>query len=80
MDLPVEDAASAAWDAVIWEFLIPKRAEYVSSLYRFLQDAIRLERGFETEPDDPPSRLDGYSVYEVDGACRGAMRRPPCAS
>lgn len=72
MDISVEDAASSGRDAVIWEFFIPKRAEYLSELYGFLRDALHLEPRVEPAQGAPPLRLDGYSVYEVDGAYRGA--------
>lgn len=55
----------------IWEFYVPKRASYVTRLYGFLRDALTpvLER--RTDELLPPMRLDGYSVYEVDGAYSG---------
>lgn len=63
-----------SFDAVIWEFFVPERSDYLSALYAFLARAVRLEAGVATAEDDPPLRLDGYSVYEVDGAYRGATR------
>jgi len=50
------------WMVSIFELYIPKRTNYLSELYQFLHDAVTSGASI---------RLDGFSVYEVDGAYRG---------
>jgi hypothetical protein len=50
-----------------FEIYVPKRAAYLSGLCRFLHRAVATR---------DPIRLDGFTVYEVDGAYRGCAG--PC--
>lgn len=71
----LNDHETAPWPATIWKFMIPKQARYLSELYEFLGAAVRRQPDLEPDINSPPLHLDGYSIYEVDGAYRGKQGR-----
>ncbi|MDX1962039.1 MAG: hypothetical protein SFX18_02735 [Pirellulales bacterium] len=54
------------------EIYVPKKLQHLSDLYRFLENKLSRQNAEEGEAASPETaELDGFSLYEVDGAFRG---------
>jgi hypothetical protein len=64
----IESLQPSRFDCV--EIYVPKRLKYLSKLYNYLEEKLQSSKLMLT--DDPTvAHIDGFSIYEVDGAFRG---------
>jgi hypothetical protein len=61
------ESASGQMNLECVEIYVPKKLEYLSELYKFLQTKLTDRR--DGIPQESP--IDGFSIYEVDGAFYG---------